>query len=691
MTRNLLKLLAYCLLICLLLAPARAEEPSPPEDRYAMELSLLNRYLQNGEVSNGLDIHLIYDTFVQNGNIGEHATGFRGYAETLALTEEGDFAGALAVVKNLQSSDPYEAFRVYLEDGEDLRARGLYAIRPLDELETYVLARECEALGQYGQAVTYYDQCQTFFDAYDRRSYAASVAPSLSPTKMSAEPENGEIVVPFGETQEISVEINSDGTLYRDGDTQATETLNFSVRVLRYLTPEYYQVNYGTAYALKGNEAGVEFKLLLNDYTGNAEIAPSDLLNTALETVDGTMIQGYALMATEIGISKLTVKTNVPVNGYKRFDYSEDVGDIAYLTITVANSNGSLVKYMFEVGDPIRPTPSPQPMPEQIGWPSVSISPSDIVNNIHYINKEAESVTVYWNAEGAVDHYILEMYDDAWQMLAFQEFSSSSVTLPVGTLSPDEIYTLRLTAVPTHGTAQDGKYTDIHFALAKDTFKALSFTGILAHPTQRLSFRTGPNTCYADMFTLPQSTIVEVISMETGNDVIWVLCRFEYNGYMQYAYTGIKRFDISSDILPWSDFQHRAACAESDINVYSAPYGEGTLRGKVDMNEIVDVLGTMDNFAYIEFYDSSSSTPSRGWVICDDLSDLGIPARSVLDAEDVYSTASLEAERIGSVKKYEIVGFSDENSTYAEILFYDTASNNISSGYIPALKIGLID
>ena len=162
-----------------------------------------------------------------------------------------------------------------------------------------------------------------------------------------------------------------------------------------------------------------------------------------------------------------------------------------------------------------------------------------------------------------------------------------------------------------------------YFALAKDTFKALSFTGILAHPTQRLSFRTGPNICYVDMFTLPQSTIVEVISMETGNDVIWVLCRFEYNGYMQYAYTGIKRFDISSDTLPWSDFQHSAAYAERDINVYSAPYGEGTLRGKVDMNEIVDVLGTMDDFAYIEFYDSSSGAPSRGWVICDDLSDLG--------------------------------------------------------------------
>ena len=151
-------------------APAQAEEPSLPEDRYAMELSLLNRYLQNSEARSGLDIHLIYDTFAQNGNIGEHATGFRGYAEVLALTEEGDFAGALAVIENLQNSASYEAFRAYLADGEDLRARGLYAIRSLDELEAYVLARECEAQGLYELAVAYYDQCQTFFDAYDRLS-----------------------------------------------------------------------------------------------------------------------------------------------------------------------------------------------------------------------------------------------------------------------------------------------------------------------------------------------------------------------------------------------------------------------------------------------------------------------------------------------------------------------------------------
>ncbi len=55
-----------------------------------------------------------------------------------------------------------------------------------------------------------------------------TVAPSAAPTEAPAEAEVEEVVVPFGETQEISVEINSDGTLHQDGDTQATETLNFS-------------------------------------------------------------------------------------------------------------------------------------------------------------------------------------------------------------------------------------------------------------------------------------------------------------------------------------------------------------------------------------------------------------------------------------------------------------------------------
>ena len=178
------KLLACYLLICLLLAPARAEMPSTPEERYATELSLLNGYLQNSEERAGLDIGAIRDIFLANGNIGEYAMPFMAYAEVLSFVEDGDFAGARAGIENLQSSDSFASFRAYLEDGEDLHSRGLYAIRPLDELEAYVHARECEAERRYTEAIGYYDQCQTFFDSYIRRIQVMRIAPtpSFAPT-----------------------------------------------------------------------------------------------------------------------------------------------------------------------------------------------------------------------------------------------------------------------------------------------------------------------------------------------------------------------------------------------------------------------------------------------------------------------------------------------------------------------------
>ena len=175
-------LLACCLLFCLLLAPARAEWPVPVSDRYEAELDLLNRYLQRStDDTEGVDIHAIYEEFAANGNIGEFATEFMLYAEVLCYIEDGDFAAARRSVENLQSSASFEAFRAYLQDGEALSAAGWFAIRPLDELEAYVLARECEAQGRYAEAAGYYDYCQKFFDSYARMRYALSVTPAPTP------------------------------------------------------------------------------------------------------------------------------------------------------------------------------------------------------------------------------------------------------------------------------------------------------------------------------------------------------------------------------------------------------------------------------------------------------------------------------------------------------------------------------
>ena len=191
----------------------------------------------------------------------------------------------------------------------------------------------------------------------------ATPLPTVTPTPLpTATPEPEEIIVPFGQTQTISAQINNDGTARKTNDTQTYETLNFSLRVLRYLTPEYYQDTYSTRYRMQGNEAGVEFELTLNDYMGSQTIVPQELFTIGLETANGIVEQGYQLTNAEIQGEKVIITTNIPTLTYKRFVYSDSVGDMKYLSVT-AVVDGEAQKYLFELGEPVRPTPEPTAEP----------------------------------------------------------------------------------------------------------------------------------------------------------------------------------------------------------------------------------------------------------------------------------------------------------------------------------------
>lgn len=198
---------------------------------------------------------------------------------------------------------------------------------------------------------------------------AATVEPTVAPTEAptpeptaTATPEPTSVVVPFGETQDFSVQINNDGTVRKNNDTQTYETLNFSMRVLRYLTPDYYMDTYSSRYRMQGNEAGVEFELTLNDYLGDQTIVPQELFTVGLETSSGITEQGYQLTNAEIQGEKVVITTNIPTTAYKRFVYSESVGDMKYLSVT-ATVDGVAQKYLFDLGDPVRPTPEPTAEP----------------------------------------------------------------------------------------------------------------------------------------------------------------------------------------------------------------------------------------------------------------------------------------------------------------------------------------
>lgn len=172
------------------------------------------------------------------------------------------------------------------------------------------------------------------------------------PTPTPAPEAERVVSVPFGRRQVIKTDVNLNGT---------TEQLNFQVTVGRYMTPEYYDINYSNKYQLTGTEAGVEFELVLNDYMGKDAVLPQNVLDISVETADGTVETGYQLVDAEIhGKNEVVIDTNIPTMFYKRFSYSRSVGDMSYLNIT-ATADGVTTKYQFELDEPLRPVATPTP------------------------------------------------------------------------------------------------------------------------------------------------------------------------------------------------------------------------------------------------------------------------------------------------------------------------------------------
>lgn len=200
---------------------------------------------------------------------------------------------------------------------------------------------------------------------------AAVTLPTAEPTAQpTPEPEAAVVTVPFGTTQAIPVQLHSDGTVRKEDDALSYETLDFSFRVTRYLTTDYYKSTYGATHNLSGTETGVEFELMLNNYTGTQTIDPNKVLTVSLENASGVTETGYKLVDTEIVTEKktLTLTTNVPTTLYKRFSYDATVGEMKYLVVT-SYVDGACTQYKFELGEPVRPTVTPAPT---VYYPSLS-------------------------------------------------------------------------------------------------------------------------------------------------------------------------------------------------------------------------------------------------------------------------------------------------------------------------------
>ena len=140
----------------------------------------------------------------------------------------------------------------------------------------------------------------------------------------------------------------------------------------------------------------------------------------------------------------------------------------------------------------------------------------------------------------------------------------------------------------------------------------LNLAGVRAIPNQKLSFRTGPNTAYGELYTLPQSTPIVALELENGNGVTWVLVEFEYEGGRVRAYTGLKRMSLTG-YVPYASHDSLSRRLVSDAEVYAAPdMTHSAVRASLRAGTSVTFLGYEGSYCFIEY--KAGGELNRGYI-----------------------------------------------------------------------------
>lgn len=218
------------------------------------------------------------------------------------------------------------------------------------------------------------------------------------------------------------------------------------------------------------------------------------------------------------------------------------------------------------------------------------------------------------------------------------------------------------------------------------TISGLTASAAMAFPNQQLSFRTGPNTRYTELFTLPQSTYIRPIEAEEGNGVTWILCEFDYKGKTYYGYTGLKRMEIVGDLY-YADHAYINCLVRQATSVYSAPYS-GAIVGKVRALEMVNLLKVEGSSVYIEFYDGTNKAPSRGWIPSSMINLSDATAAYALEASSVYTDPTTSSSKVGKIGKYEMIGYIETIGSYDHIAFYNASHKSVVTGFVPSYVVG---
>ena len=172
-------------------------------------------------------------------------------------------------------------------------------------------------------------------EGFEEAEPVVTPEPTPEPT-MTPEPQPTTLaIVPFGESYTYTTQVKADGTARMAADDEPFETVSFTQTMKGYMLPGDFKDKYGSSFRLKGTEAGAEFELTLNDYTGSVSMVPQQIIQFSFQSENGESTElGYQLMDAWVsGDYGVSLTTNAPKLFYKRYEYSNTGAPMKYLAV----------------------------------------------------------------------------------------------------------------------------------------------------------------------------------------------------------------------------------------------------------------------------------------------------------------------------------------------------------------------
>ncbi len=135
--------------------------------------------------------------------------------------------------------------------------------------------------------------------------------------------------------------------------------------------------------------------------------------------------------------------------------------------------------------EPIEPTAEPAVEPTEapvapVAAPVIDIQPAlESVDGVTYVGEGV--LTISWYAEGAASYRVAILQDG--NLFSEADVANAEGSLDTSVMAPGAIYTLRVTAIPEGGTAEDGATSEANFSLAVQATEPTEVPAPVEEPT----------------------------------------------------------------------------------------------------------------------------------------------------------------------------------------------------------------